>query len=86
MLDRYHQLACQPGGLDPAGVEQERQPLVVASLSEGHIGENERPVLAEDFEQMAQDAQIASSLPDRNHVEPADHRGDGVDVGEVPLR
>ncbi|MGW6793873.1 hypothetical protein [Streptomyces chartreusis] len=85
-LQRNDQLARQPGQLDATGVEQERQPLRVAVLAFGHIGEGERPVLAQHLHQMAQSPQFPAHLLHRHHIALAQHRGNYQEIPEVALR
>lgn len=77
---RDHQLACEAGRLDPAGVVQKCHPFVVAGAAAGDVGQQHPPGVAlavEAGQQMSQRPQVAADLLQRDHVEPGDDLADG---------
>jgi hypothetical protein len=65
-------------------VEHERQPLLIACVPEGYIGQQERPSAPERLKRREERLRIGSDLLDRHHVEPAKRLGDAKDVAEIP--
>lgn len=75
-----------PDGFTRFVSNRKAQPLVVALRALCHVGEDEGPVVAERLEHVAQRAQVAPDLLDRDDVAATDEARDISDVGQVALR
>lgn len=82
---RQHDLADQSGGLDPAGVVAEGEPLPVAFGSFGDVGGDHPPLLTEPVQQELCGGGVAADLLDGDHVEAGDDLGDAGDRVPVPF-
>ena len=65
-------LAGQSGGFEALGVVDEREAFAVAGVAGGHVGDQERPVEAEELEHLKERGRAGANFLHGDDIESAD--------------